>query len=381
MPESGVLRSCLIFCLLFLLTALSAESLSIAFLPIENLSANPRYDYLEGIIKGILQYDLSSEPGLEVVDRSQLEHILKEQELRLGSLADDQGKALEVGRIIGADYLLKGEYVFLGDEVLVTISLLDVTTARTTTFRERGSSENMLHCLAEQIIFRFLGKQIKLQSNQRDRSIISLRDETPGLIALHSHLVEAEIFLNDEFVGYTTGDGRIPFMIENVAPGLHRLRIHLQDFGVVREPEITFHDWQEEVEVRPGKRHVIRAKARHFNDLLYDLQKLLREEIGFGSIVGKDELIREHDVSFIDRQGKTVGILLKIAAILKGEDVEVRATLLYEGKAHRFALSNRDSETKNLREEIEKIELRIEIDWNSIDYSVWRTDIKQNMFR
>ncbi|MBA7627039.1 hypothetical protein ES703_34500 [subsurface metagenome] len=76
-----------------------------------------------------------------------------------------------------------------------------------------------------------------------------------------------------------------------------------------------------------------------------------------------------------------MGILLKIAAISKGEDVEVRATLLYECKAHRFALSNRDSETKNLREEIEKIELRIEIDWNSIDYSVWRTDIQQNMFR
>ncbi|MBA7627040.1 hypothetical protein ES703_34501 [subsurface metagenome] len=273
MPESRVLRSCLIFPLLFLLTALSAESLSIAFLPIENLSANPRYDYLEGIIKGILQYDLSSEPGLEVVDRSQLEHILKEQELRLGSLADDQGKALEVGRIIGADYLLKGEYVFLGDEVLVTISLLDVTTARTTTFRERGSSENILHCLAEQIIFRFLGKQIKLQSNQRDRSIISLRDETPGLIALHSHLIEAEIFLDDEFVGYTTGGGRVPFMIENVAPGLHRLRIHLQDFGLVREPEITFHDWQEEVEVRPGKRHVIRAKAQMslFGNMMFHL--------------------------------------------------------------------------------------------------------------
>ena len=96
MNRSKIFILCSIITLLFLSAAVSAESMSLAFLPIENLSANPRYDYLEGIIKGILLYDLSSTEGINVVDRSEMESILKEQELRLSSLTEDQGRALEI---------------------------------------------------------------------------------------------------------------------------------------------------------------------------------------------------------------------------------------------------------------------------------------------
>ena len=370
----------LLFTLLVLPLPLEAITVRLAFLSIENLSANPRYDYLEGIIRGILLYDLSSEKEIDVVDRNDLESILREQELRLSSLGDDQDAALQVGKILGADYLLKGEYVFLGEDVLVTISLLDVVTARSMTFSERGSSENILHSISEQILYRLTGKEVILQSDQRDRSIISLQDESPATVALHSSLIDAEIFLDDEFMGYTTGNERMPFVIEEVSPGMHTLRIHLDRFGVVKQPEISFHDWEEEVKITPGKRHVIRARAMHFNAILYELMELLREDIRISSLKGTGRISREHDASFIDRQGETVQVRLEIIALSKDKDVEVKAILTYENKPHTLDLISINGQRKEIKQEIGKIELKLSIDQSRISYSIWRTDISQNMF-
>ena len=361
--------------------AVHAVPVNIAFLSMENLSANPRYDYLEGMIRGLLMYDLSAARDLEVVNRNDLDAILREQELQLSSLSEDQNKAIEVGRILGADYLLRGEYVFLGNDVLITIRLLDVADARSLTFSERGSSENTVHAIAEQIIFRLSGREVSLQSDQHDRSIISLQDEKPGSVQLFSHLIDAEIFVDDEFVGYTTGDPRTPFEIEDLSPGPHRLRIHLSGFGVVHEPEITFHDWEEEVQIKSGKRTVVRATARHFNEILYRLKQLVREDISFRDLESGDPVRREHDASFTDRKGGTVSIRLAVDASLLEERLLYVVELHYQGKTHRWDLSGMKGERREIRERVEKVEIWLEVDSSEVSYSIWRKDIEQNMFR
>jgi len=67
--------------------AARALPVNIAFLSIDNLSANPRYDYLEGIIRGLLLFDLSGARDMEVVNRSDLYASLREQELELSNLS------------------------------------------------------------------------------------------------------------------------------------------------------------------------------------------------------------------------------------------------------------------------------------------------------
>jgi TolB-like protein len=344
----------------------------------ENLTGDPEYDYLEGIIAGVLLFDVTSTEGIDVVDRTDLESILEEQELRVSNLSGDQGQVLAIGQLLGADYLLKGEYVFLGKEVLITIKLLDVATAKTVAFSERGGGENTLHSLAEQLIEELTGRTVVLQSGEYNPSIIAAKDESPGSIALHSHLIDAEIFLDGDFVGYTKGNSREPFIIDTLPPGKHVVRIHLSTFGVVKEPEITFHDWEQEVEVIAGRRHVVRAQAYHFNEILYDLMQLLREDVRFDSLGAEGKL--SHEVTFLDREGERVDILLELSARQEDQLVELEATLTYDGTPHTFALSNRDDEERELRREIGKILLDIEIDRNSIDYSIWRTDIRQNMW-
>jgi hypothetical protein len=194
--------------------------------------------------------------------------------------------------------------------VQVTIRLLEVAGGRSLVFTERGSSEN---------------------------------------------LIDAEIFLDEEFVGYTTGDGRVPFVIENIAPGKHRLRIHLADFGVVKEPEIS--------------------------DILYDLQKLLGEEIDFSELQRQGHVERRHELSFTDRQGRRIAIRLLIDTRLEDQTLEAQVTLSYAGKDYPLSLSAPVTEDREVRSQVELVEVELEADSGDLSYQIWRTDIQQNTFR
>ncbi len=68
--------------------------------------------------------------------------MLKEKDLTLSALGQDA--AAQAGRLAGADWLLSGEYVFLGSDVLLTLSLTEAATAKRVVFRDRWPNENLL---------------------------------------------------------------------------------------------------------------------------------------------------------------------------------------------------------------------------------------------
>jgi TolB-like protein len=378
-PSRRVARA--LACALFALCACAAfgQTVTVALLGVTNKGGDPRQEYLAGIIQGILLFDLSAQKDIEVVDRAHLDDVLKEQELRLSAVIDDQGKALQVGKVLGADYLLRVEYVFLGDQIQASAAVVAVATAKTATFAERGSTENMIHALSERVIQRLTGNTVSLRSPQRELSILSLQDETPGSIALYAGLIEAEIFLDGEFTGYSGEDTRTPFIIDSVKPGSHALRIHLPRFGVVSLPEFSFHDWEQAVDVKPGKRQVVRATAAHYNDIIYKLQSLNTQELRFAALSEKP-LARSTDISFVGRDGKKVAASLDLTATRKGDIVRVDGVLSCAGEKTPFTVesSTEDAETKV---NAGKVELSVEIDrsFQRVSCSAWRTDIWQNM--
>ncbi len=357
----------------------------IAFISIDNKGMDPRYDYLAGIINGLLLFDLATTDGIVVVDRSSLENVLKEQELILSDLTDND-QAVKVGKLLGADYLLKGQYVFLGDEVMLNVSLIDVASAKTLPFTERGSTENLIHAISEQIILRLTGRQVSLQSEQHERSIISLRDEKPGSISLFCNLIRAEIFLDNEFLAYTTGKSTVPYEIEKLAPGKHTLRIHLDGFGVVEQPAITFHDWQQTVDVKPGKHHTIRADIAFFNTAIYDLQNIL---VKYQKIVPKEfgnPPSRHHSLSFPDRQGHKVEIVLGLHTVISGKQARLKAALSYNGKPLTLEIACESGKRQEKTESIGKVDLVLRLEYDRdkrcyLAYRIRRNDIEENMWR
>ena len=168
-------RGSLPILILFLLLGMAAFSpvyaqsapVSLALLPFENMNNNPDQDYLKGIISSLLEEDLTSSDTLQIVERENLEEVLKEQKLQFTGLMDDKN-ALEAGRLLGASYMLKGGFVFLGQDIFINITLIEVETGRTRAFSKRGYQENTVHALSEELIEHMTGAPLYFQKPEGD---------------------------------------------------------------------------------------------------------------------------------------------------------------------------------------------------------------------
>jgi len=67
-------------------------------------------------------------PGLKPVDRWRLKDILAEQKLGSSELADESGR-LRLGRIVGAQYMVFGGFMTIGDVVQVNLRVVDTSTS------------------------------------------------------------------------------------------------------------------------------------------------------------------------------------------------------------------------------------------------------------
>jgi hypothetical protein len=371
---------------------------AVAILEIANAGMDPRVDYLSSIVQGILAFDIGSRNDIALVDRRNLDAVLKEKELTLSALGQDADAAAAAGKLAGADWLLSGEYVFLGADVLLTLSLTEASTAKRTVFRDRGPSENLVHKLAEQVVRRLTGKEASFADPSRSRSLVSLRDETPGSIALFSPIIKAEVYLDEQFVGYTTGDFTLPLVLDKLSPGQHRVRVHLdRNFGVVKLPEVSFHDWEAVAEIEANKRITLRDATRHFN---YTLSGLIR--LANGSVKALDseskpgapapELAFTKEFSFQDRKGSDIAVKISAKPRMEGSLLVLDFALKSYPKGQEPASAAAFSISLPSGEEGEKegtvdagivklgATLTRRSDYWSIDWQLERTDIHQNMF-
>ena len=359
---------------------------SIALLPFENMSNEPDQNYLQGIIRSLLEEDLSGSGTVQIVDRDNLEDVLEEQKLQYTGLMDEEN-ALEAGRLLGASFILGGSYVFLGQDIFININLIEVETGKTRTFSQRGYRENTVHALAEKLVVYMTGQEPTFQNPRGDRSILAMKQQEPGQVSLYSYIIDARVYIDEEFVGYTTGDRTVPLSLE-VQPGKHTIRLHLtQNFGVIELPEVTFSDWQEDFELLPGEKLILQDKTRHFNETLYELQQQIRDDLELK--IQEGETLKEvsESAAFQDRQGKRVDMELSVRWEKISQD-QARATAFftYNGEEHSFEYTCVRGKDEDYEESVGKVRLEMDLDcrsdWNwELDYSVWRTDIYQGLHR
>jgi len=284
--------------------------------------------------------------------------------------------------------MLKGGFVFLGQDIFINITLIDVETGTTRTFSERGYQENTVHSLAEELLKHMTGRDFSLTGSRGDRSILAMEQQEPGTVELFSMIIDARVYIDEEFAGYTTGDSTVPLVL-TVPPGRHSIRVHLsKDFGVIDTPEVTFRDWEEEFHLMPGEKIILEDRTRHFNDRLYRMVQVLRES---ARIVPGSEEVRQviHSAGFTDREGEDVEISLSLlweetATPAKGGRAVI--TLIYQGESYNFDYFSPAGKDSEFKEEIGKIRFEADLECRSdfywdLDYSIRRTDIRQGMHR
>jgi hypothetical protein len=355
--------------------ALSAQGGAIAFLGTVNSGGDPRLDYLPPFITGIVLYDLSSQSGMTLVDRSSLEDVLREQEV---SLALGSGDAVKLGKVLGARWISRAEFTAVGADIALTLHLIDAESSQAFVYADRGSDENLVHGLVERLVKKASGKDVALRTDLTERSLTSLRDEKPGSISLHTRLVDAEILLDGKFAGYSTGDIRKPFVIEDLDPGTHEIMIKLRGFGRVRLPEVNFEPWTEKVKVRSGKNEVVKSDAGMYSDLYYDLVKLREEEIKFANGTGKNEKEGTLSFDFTDRAGKGHKVSVSYRAERDESGGTMVASISYDGQAVPLSLACKPDKEAELKARAGPLSLKASINLRSSAFGYFVLLVERN---
>jgi TolB-like protein len=138
------------------------QSQTIAVLRFTNNTDVFAYDRLELSIPEMLKTELSQYEQLVVVEREDIEKIIAEQALSLSG-AIDETSAQEVGRLLGAEYILKGELSLINSAQLrIDCHIISVKTGQIKGEKIVGprnkSLEKMVQLLAGNILFNLTGE-------------------------------------------------------------------------------------------------------------------------------------------------------------------------------------------------------------------------------
>src|SRR5690606_14381490 len=79
-------------------------------------------------VSAMLVTELIGRPGIRVIERAQLQDILTEQRLSLSGRVDES-TALEVGKLIGAQYVIHGQVTSIADNLRMDMRAVDVETS------------------------------------------------------------------------------------------------------------------------------------------------------------------------------------------------------------------------------------------------------------
>jgi TolB-like protein len=360
---------------------------NLAILAFENMDESDEFDYIGTLASSFIREDLTHGEEIVLVDRDRLNRVLEEQQRQLSGIMDGE-TTVQIGKLIGCDYLCSGNYVIMDEEVLLDITLTQVESGRVTSFSTRGDTEDIFHLAAEKLVSELTDRKVIFRTASSNRPIIKHVLKKPGTLKFHSYLIDARIYIDGEFYGYTTGDKRNPTLIE-LPPGEHSIMIDLgQDFGFVTMPEVSFDKWHENFIIESGQTLVLEDKSRHFNDWINEMRRLIRNDADFynGDVPARKG--EAEPFSFTDRKGNPVSGTLAVD-LGPGDNpggITARITLEYGEESEDLVYICPAGEEKEYSYTLGLVDLEVSLDakWEgraSADWDLTRNDIHQGMHR
>jgi len=101
----------------------------IAVVDFRNTGGSEELNYLEKTIPENIITRMAKSGRTEIVERARLQDALKEMELGLAGIIDEQS-AVELGRAVGANAILLGSFASIGQKIRINARLIDVKTSR-----------------------------------------------------------------------------------------------------------------------------------------------------------------------------------------------------------------------------------------------------------
>lgn len=172
------------------------------------------------------RYELLKTKAFDVMERNQMDLILKEQEFQLSGCVN-QKCAVEVGQLIAVRKIVTGSASKVGEIFTLNVKLMDVQTGRI----ESNVSEDC-DCPIERVHTYTLNRLArKLAGEQMEGSEVITRSGDASLYVI-TEPEGARLFLDGQFL-----EGRTPRTFENLPPGAHRVEARKDD--LVGRQEVT----------------------------------------------------------------------------------------------------------------------------------------------
>lgn len=119
-----------IFLLFVCRGTVQAQAIRVAILDFQNISGITKYDGLGKAMSSMLISDIESNVSpkrLQLVERSQIQKILKEQNFQASGNVN-KSTAVQAGKILGVKYLLIGDVFILNDQLVINARLTNTET-------------------------------------------------------------------------------------------------------------------------------------------------------------------------------------------------------------------------------------------------------------
>ncbi len=146
---------------------------SIAVLPFRNSSARADLDPVAEGLGDLLVACAAKTPGVTFVERAALNKVLAEQKISLAGLVDEKTR-VQVGRLLGAKYLVTGGMTVMGDKLKINAHLFEVETSRVVKSSEATGSFDTLIEMVQPLaadLMKGLGVELKpLSPGEIDRA-------------------------------------------------------------------------------------------------------------------------------------------------------------------------------------------------------------------
>lgn len=145
-------------------------------------SIGPDVQDLSNLGTGIammLTTEMMRNPRVEMVERDRIQELIAEQRLTLGGMVDES-TAIEVGRLVGAHYMLFGTYTDVMSRLRVDVRVVNVETGRLEEAKEVTRPREELFDMVTQLAGDIF-EELELESS-RD---LPSRDPVPARAVVH----------------------------------------------------------------------------------------------------------------------------------------------------------------------------------------------------
>lgn len=184
----------LFFLILLVYSAAAGAEETVSVLYFESLDRTEEFLWMEKGIADTLISELSGADGLVIVEREQLQRVIKEMALSLSGLTDEAG-APEIGRLLNAEKLIYGSYSSLQGLLRINCRAVETSTGKIVfSLSEEGPLKDF------SLLNRRLAGKIR-QGLGFPINGSSILTEDPNLAALSLYYRGLDLFDREEYSG------------------------------------------------------------------------------------------------------------------------------------------------------------------------------------